>query len=83
VYFGLLSLPIHFIRTRRSAVGALLGFGAAVLALGVNWMVSEGVDLLPDEALGAALLMSLAGFTAAMTWRSRRGGFWYQSARGR
>jgi hypothetical protein len=81
VYFGLLSLPVHFWRTRRTALGVLLGFAWAAAALGVDWVFSELVDALPEWALGGAMALSLTTFTAAMIWRSRAGPWWYQSAR--
>jgi hypothetical protein len=97
VYFGLLSLPIHYWRTRRTedgwvasvvalrsvrAWGRLSGWAWGTGALGVDWGVSEVVDALPESALGTAIVLSVAGFTATMIWRSRKGRFWYQSARG-
>ena len=72
VYFGLLSVPVHFWRTRRSALGVLEGLGWAAVAFGVDWAVSEVVDVLPEGTLGVAMALSVAGFTAAMLWRARR-----------
>ncbi len=46
VYFGVVSLPIHFGRTRRSAAGILLGFAWAAAITLVDEGVAEGVDLL-------------------------------------
>jgi len=82
VYFALLSLPLHFWRTRRTTSGTLLGFAWAAGALGVDWAASELVDLLPEWALGATIAASLAGFTALMIWRSRKVRWWYHSPRG-
>jgi hypothetical protein len=72
VYFGLLSVPVHFWRTRRSALGTLIGFAWAAAAFGVDWLAAEIVDALPESALGGAMFASLAGFTGAMVWRRRR-----------
>jgi hypothetical protein len=81
-YFGLVSLPIHFGRTRRSALGILLGFASALGAFAVDWVVSELIDVLPEWALAPAIWASLSGFASAMIWRSQRGRWWYQSPRG-
>jgi hypothetical protein len=78
VYFGLLSLPLHFARTRRSPLGLLQGFGWALGAFLADWALSEGVDVLPEGWLGPLLALVLGAFTLHMTHRavkrSRRGG---------
>jgi len=81
-YFGLLSVPLHFWRTRRTALGTALGFAWAAGAFGVDWGASELVDALPEPALGPGIAVALVGFTAAMIWRSRKVRWWYHSARG-
>jgi hypothetical protein len=80
-YVGLVSLPVHFWRTRRSFTGTLQGLAWAVGAFGIDWAATELVDLLPEWALPWAMGTSLAGFTGAMIWRSRRGGWWYSGVR--
>jgi hypothetical protein len=100
VYFGMLSLPVHFWRTRvrwrleRLGVGGLVLKVAAraffipaalVVALalsGVNWLLGEAIDALPDASLAWVMLASLGGFTGLMIWRSRKVRWWYHSARG-
>jgi hypothetical protein len=72
VYFGLLSLPVHFWRTRRTWPAVFIGLGWSAGAFGVDWAASEAVDALPEGVLGAAMEASLAGFTATMIWRARR-----------
>jgi hypothetical protein len=70
VYFGMLALPLHFWRTRRSAVGFLQGLGWAVLAFGLDWAASEGVDRLPESWLGPLMAVVLSGFLLQMTHRA-------------
>jgi len=75
-YFGMVSLPVHFGRTRRPIpLGILLGAGCASGALLLDLGVSEAVDAAPETWLEALIWASLAVFTATMLWRARRGGF--------
>jgi hypothetical protein len=69
VYFGMISLPIHFWRTRRTFVGTLLGLGWTLALLGLDWLITEGVDALPEPALGPTLGLVLAGFAGALVYR--------------
>jgi hypothetical protein len=45
VYFGILCLPVHFWRTRRSAVGLLQGCAWAAGIAGIDEIVGRGVEL--------------------------------------
>lgn len=47
--FGPIAVPIHFVRTRRSLVGALLGIGAFLVVA----LVSELAGQLLEALLGA------------------------------
>ncbi len=69
VYFGILAVPVHFWRTRRTFIGLVLGVGWATVAAAVNWAVSELVDLLPEWSLGFALWGTLAAFAIWMVHR--------------
>lgn len=46
VYFGVLALPVHFGRTRRSVQGVLLGVGWGVLVAVVDELTGLGVEAL-------------------------------------
>jgi hypothetical protein len=70
VYFGMLALPIHFWRTRRSWSGFALGLGWAAGVLGLDWAVSEGIDALPESFMGPSMLVALAFFGGAMSYRA-------------
>ncbi len=55
VYFGVLALPVHFGRTRRSLLGVLEGLAWAVLATTLDEGLAEGLDaLLRWVGLGGA-----------------------------
>jgi hypothetical protein len=54
----------------------------AVVLVGVDWLLGEAIDALPDASLGWVMLASLGGFTGLMIWRSRKVRWWYHSARG-
>jgi hypothetical protein len=49
VAFGPLCLPVHFVRTRRSVVGLLLGLLALIVALGVQILVGLALSFLGGE----------------------------------
>ena len=42
--FGIIALPLHFLRTRRSAVGVLLAIAATALALVVEAIALAALD---------------------------------------
>jgi hypothetical protein len=45
VVFGVLAIPIHFIRTRRSLAGVALGIGAFALCIAFSLLVDVALDL--------------------------------------
>ncbi len=45
VGFGVLALPLHFLRTRRSLVGLLLAIGFTALALAVEAIALAALDV--------------------------------------
>lgn len=49
VAFGPLCLPVHFVRTRRSVMGFLLGLLALAVALGVQLLAGWGLSVLAGE----------------------------------
>ena len=49
VTFGPLCLPVHFVRTRRSVTGFLLGLLALAVALGLQILVSLALSALGGE----------------------------------
>jgi hypothetical protein len=49
-YVGILSLPIHFGRTRRTFRGVLLGLAWTLAVLALDEGVTEGVELLQTPA---------------------------------
>ena len=49
VAFGPLCLPVHFVRTRRSVTGFLLGLLALAVALGGQILVSLALSALSGE----------------------------------
>jgi hypothetical protein len=51
VYFGVVSLPVHFGRTRRSVLGVLQGFAWAALIAAVDEGIGAGVEQLAKRAL--------------------------------
>src|SRR5579859_3418230 len=55
VYFGLLSIPVHFWRTRRSALSVGIGVAWAAAGVAVDWVASETVEALPEWSLGAVV----------------------------
>jgi len=46
------------------------------VAIVVNWPLEQAVEAFPEWALGWMTGASIAGFTAAMLWRSRKGRWW-------
>jgi hypothetical protein len=44
VVFGPLCIPVHFVRTRRSIVGLLIGVLWMVAVLVALWLFGEGID---------------------------------------
>jgi hypothetical protein len=42
--FGPLCIPVHFVRTRRSIVGLLIGVLWMVAVLVALWLFGEGID---------------------------------------
>jgi protein-S-isoprenylcysteine O-methyltransferase Ste14 len=42
--FSPICLIVHFIKTRWSLIGVLLGLGAALFVVGINYLLTLGVD---------------------------------------
>jgi hypothetical protein len=51
VYFGVLSLPVHFVRTRRSVSGLLQGVAWTVAFIALDEAVGLGVEKVVRHAL--------------------------------
>jgi hypothetical protein len=51
VYFGVVCLPVHFGRTRRSLVGVLQGFAWAALVAAIDEGVGAGVELIARQVV--------------------------------
>jgi hypothetical protein len=49
VYFGALSLPVHFWRTRRSFLGVLQGLAWTVAFVALNQGLADGLDELVER----------------------------------
>jgi peptidoglycan/LPS O-acetylase OafA/YrhL len=72
VYFGILAVPVHFWRTRRTAQGALVGILAGVLVLGLDWAAVEAIDVLPEDAVCPVMAIIGITFALGLAWLSSR-----------
>jgi hypothetical protein len=50
VVFGPLCIPVHFVRTRRSFVGLVIGAAWMIAVMAILGLISEGVARLGDLA---------------------------------
>ena len=50
VVFGPLCIPVHFVRTRRSLVGLVIGAAWMIAVMAILGLISEGVARLGDLA---------------------------------
>lgn len=71
VYFGILAVPVHFWRTRRTVRGTLLGLAWAAVASAFSWGASEGLDALPDAAMPGLLAFVVLAVAAAFLYRAK------------
>jgi hypothetical protein len=76
VYFGVLAVPVHFWRTRRTEAGVSEGIDRGLVAFGLYSAAAEGMEALPEGMLLLVTAIAGVSFVAGLAWLSSRARPW-------